>query len=156
MTRTISNTARVSAVQISGSFDPRHRRARLLATSILTGGALRSLAAAAGMMTALGVSPAFAQCFSGVAGTLATFNCNATATGMFSIANGTNATATGGFSNAIGTNATATGQSSNAIGTNATATGQSSFANGNFATATGYTSFANGVAATAYGAGANA
>ena len=35
--------------------------AHLLASSILSGGALRSLAAIAGMMTVLGISPAFAQ-----------------------------------------------------------------------------------------------
>src|SRR5882724_8136469 len=75
---------------------PFRPRARLLAGTVLTGGTLRSLAAAAGMMTVLGVSPALAQCFSGADGVLDTAACeHAAAIGTNSTAVGLNATATG-------------------------------------------------------------
>src|ERR1700737_834013 len=109
------------------------RRVRLLACSMLTGGTLRSLAAAAGMMTALGVSPAFAQCFSGGGSQLTTAAgaCQAAA------ATGTGSTAVGIQSNATGQDATAYGNAATAIGFGATATGQGSAANGSATTATG-------------------
>jgi len=44
---------------------PLSRRARLMGASALAGGALRGLAIAAGIVTAFGASPAFAQCASG-------------------------------------------------------------------------------------------
>src|SRR5262249_56088933 len=43
---------------------PVSRHARLLGASALAGGVLRGLAIAAGMVTALGASPVFAQCAS--------------------------------------------------------------------------------------------
>jgi hypothetical protein len=65
MTRAISTAATDSAsLRGPAPSHPLNRRARLLASSMLCGGTLRGLAAAAGMMTALGVSPAFAQCYS--------------------------------------------------------------------------------------------
>src|SRR5262249_7840097 len=149
------------------------RHARLLGASALAGGVLRGLAIAAGMVTALGASPVFAQCASSATdlngagscaataatGTFSTavgFNANATgvsatAYGNGAVANGGAATATGSSSVATGLSATATGQSSTANGSNATATGQNSIANGANATATGRSSFANGDLATATG-----
>jgi hypothetical protein len=47
-------------IEIAGN-----RRARLMGASAIASGGLRSLAAAAGMMTALGASPVLAQCLSG-------------------------------------------------------------------------------------------
>src|SRR5437660_855838 len=70
-------------------------RAHLLASSILTGGTLRSLAVAAGMMTVLGVSPALAQCFSGAGTDLGAAGCQSVA------ATGLSATAIGQGSTAI-------------------------------------------------------
>src|SRR5258708_39872399 len=54
-------------------------RAQLLASSVLTGGTWRSLAVAAGMMTAFGISPALAQCFSGAGTNLGAAGCQSTA-----------------------------------------------------------------------------
>jgi hypothetical protein len=125
-------------------------RAQSLASCILDGGTVRSLAAAAGMMTALGVSPAFAQCFSGTAGTLASASCDVTA------ATGPNSTAIGLGANATGFSATAYGNSSTANGNGATATGQLSVANGLAATAMGSDSRADGAGATATGNHASA
>src|SRR3954468_8100609 len=85
-------------------------RALLLASSMLTGGTLRSLAAAAGMMTALGVSPALAQCFSGAGAVLDTAACE-------------HAAATGGQSTAVGLGANATGVGATAYGNTAVANG---------------------------------
>lgn len=112
MTRTISKAGRASAVQLSSSLDPRHRRTRLLASSMLCGGTLRGLAVAAGMMTALGVSPAFAQCFSGTTGNLLAAGCNvAAAIGASSTAVGQGAEANGAFATVYGNTAVATGTS---------------------------------------------
>src|SRR5690349_11629067 len=72
----------------------------LLASTMLNGGTLRSLAVAAGMMTAFGVSPALAQCFSGTGGVLDTAACEHTA------ATGVNSTAVGSAANATGIGAT--------------------------------------------------
>ena len=78
----------------SNHSDPRDRRAHLLASSSLCGGALRSLAGAAGMLAAFGLSPAFAQCFSGTTGNLLTIACQAIVpTGTSSTAIGFNANA---------------------------------------------------------------
>src|SRR6185369_4857192 len=79
----------------------RDRRTRLLASSVLTGGTLRDLAVAAGMMTALGISPALAQCFSGAGSNLGAAGCQVTSVG------GANVTAVGKGITAIGNSATA-------------------------------------------------
>src|SRR5262249_56016523 len=74
------------------------RRARLRGASALAGGALRGLAAAAGMAATLGAAPAFAGCNSGnVANTslLPTPACTATATDAQSTAVGPGTNATG-------------------------------------------------------------
>src|SRR6266508_6791467 len=79
---------------------PVSRRARLLGASALAGGALRGLAIAAGMVTALGATPALAQCFSGTPGVIDGAPCaatpavdpNATAVGFQATAQGINAT----------------------------------------------------------------
>ena len=139
--------------------DPRDRRARLVASSILCGGTLRGLAVAAGMMTVAGISPAFAQCFSGIGGNIAGAGCTVTAaTGAFSTAVGSDANATGVAATAFGNGAIANGQQAIAIGASAVATGSfasalgtASFANGTNATATGEFSTANGSDATATG-----
>src|SRR5947207_5480240 len=114
MTRTPSTAARArppaAAARVSAfAGAPFRPRARLLAGTVLTGGTLRSLAAAAGMMTVLGVSPALAQCFSGAGGVLNTAACDAAATGTASTAVGSGANATGDSATAYGANATATG-----------------------------------------------
>src|SRR5260370_40507666 len=91
-------TTHLASAHVSNQVYPSGRRAHLLASSVLTGGTLRSLAVAAGMMTALGVSPAFAQCFSGGGSTLTTAAspCQATAaTGTGSTAGRLNANANG-------------------------------------------------------------
>jgi hypothetical protein len=178
MTRTISMAATTDLVPAHdcGLSYPDRRRGRLLASSVLNGGTLRCLAAAAGMMTALGVSPAFAQCYStatGLAGDCTAvvptggdataFGASSNATGTFATAiganahaNGTTATATGESSFANGSAATATGDAATADGALATATGQQAHAIGDFATATGQHSTANGTNATATGQNANA
>ena len=138
--------------------------------SALTGGALRGLAIAAGMVTVFGGAPAFAQCLSTAAG----FNggcAAATATGVGSTAVGSGATAigppppggSGFFATAYGNNAvangdfaTAAGAGSIANGNQATAVGQGSVANGTQATATGELSVATGTLATATGTFSNA
>src|SRR3954467_13193014 len=97
-----------SAPMLPGYSPLANRQKALLASTLLSGGTLRSLAAAAGMMTALGVSPAFAQCFSGTAGTLTTAACDVTA-------------ATGASSTAVGSGANATGIDATAYGNNAVA-----------------------------------
>ena len=121
---------------------PCDRRGRLLASSMLCGGTLRGLAAAAGMMTALGISPAFASCYS-----------TATALGGDCTAvvpvGGSANTAYGNNANAAGSFATATGANSLALGESVTATGANSVANGINATATGGNASATGDAATA-------
>ncbi|MVT53801.1 hypothetical protein GPL17_25340 [Bradyrhizobium yuanmingense] len=130
----------------------------LLLSSLLGGGPRRSLAAAAGIMTVAGFSPAFAFCYSNGAGL--TGQCNAvgaatglaTAVGQAALADGTAATAYGTGAYANGENATATGFASEARGASATATGSRSYANGAFATATGQASRASGLLATATGA----
>src|ERR1700693_1313710 len=135
MLRTISaaTTTGVGTAHLSNLLYRSSPRAHLLASSMLSGGTLRSLAAAAGMMTALGVSPAFAQCSStatGLAGNCAAAlitGLDATAIGFNSTATGIVATAAatayGNGATANGDHATATGASSNAIGFQATATG---------------------------------
>jgi hypothetical protein len=113
------------------------RRARLLASSALSGGTLRGLALAVGVSiaaTALWAVPARPQ---------QSLNLG-TATGTHSYASGNGATATENF-------ATATGEFSTANGTQATATGQSSIANGATASAFGQGSNATGAATTAIG-----
>jgi hypothetical protein len=87
---------------------PLSRRARLLGASALAGGALRSLAIAAGMVTVFGAAPAFAQCRSTDTGFTGT--CAATA--------------------AIGANSTAVGSGANAAAADATAYGNNAVANG--------------------------
>ena len=120
-----------------------NRRARLLASRMLCRGTLRSLVAAAGMVTVLGVSPAFAQCYSAGAGLSGSCNAvvptgiNATAVSFGANANGANATAIGSGSTANGINATATGVTSDAEGVNATAIGMGAFATGANASAIG-------------------
>src|SRR5437016_14205720 len=92
----------------SQEFDLLHqiRRSRLLASTVLNGGTLRSIAAAAGMMTAFGASPALAQCFSGTGGNIAGAGCTVTvATGNASTAVGFNANATGTDATAYGSDA---------------------------------------------------
>ncbi|MBR0961729.1 YadA-like family protein [Bradyrhizobium japonicum] len=148
----------------------------LLLSCLLGGGPRRSLAAAAGMMTVAGISPAFAQCYSAGAGLAGSCNAivptgpqatavgpnanatggRATAFGSNAMADGDNATATGTFAIANGDAATAMGDSSAADGLFATAIGQNSQARGSEATATGANSIANGTNATATGRGANA
>src|SRR5258708_27033646 len=137
MTRTISAVGQPATTHASSLLYP-DRRGRLLASSVLTRGALRCVAAAAGMMTVLGVSPAFAQCFSGTTGNLLTIACQAIVPG------GTSTTAVGSNANAFGQAATAYGNSSTANGIVATATGAGSTANGDLPTATGTNSLANG------------
>ena len=72
-----------------------------LASSVLNGGTLRSLAVAAGMMTVCGISPAFAQCYSTAAGlagdctAIVPTGASATAIGFNASANGFAATASG-------------------------------------------------------------
>src|SRR4051794_26000553 len=110
-------------------------RALLLASSMLTGGALRSLAAAAGTMTVLGVSPALAHVFPGPVPKSAPA-CDVTA--------------------ATGSNSTAVGLAANATGISATAYGNGAVANGNSATATGRTSIANGPTRPPRGGGSRA
>src|SRR5258708_2688396 len=90
-------------------------RARLLTSSMLTGGTLRSLAVAAGMMTAFGISPAIAQCYS----TATDLGGNCTA----NVPTGTASTAIGAGAKSTGTNATAYGNAANATGVEATAMG---------------------------------
>jgi YadA head domain repeat (2 copies) len=139
---------------------PISRRARLMGASALAGGALRSLAVAAGMAAVFGAAPAMAQCSSNAGGTLsgagacaaaAATGTQSTAIGLNANATGTGATAYGNGALANGDFATATGQFSRANGSNATATGQLSVVNGAVATATGHDSRANGFAATATG-----
>src|SRR6266516_7611189 len=104
MTRTHSTVARVRPAAARASAfagAPFRPRARLLAGTVLTGGTMRSLAAAAGMMTVLGVSPALAQCFSGAGAVLDTAACEHAA------ATDANSTAVGLGANATGANATA-------------------------------------------------
>jgi hypothetical protein len=112
------------------------------------GGTLLGAAAAAGMLTMLGVSPALAQCASGSA-VIASLLCDASASN-----NG--ATAVGAFTVATGAAASAYGFGANANGTSATAVGQGSVANGATATAFGQSSNANGDATTAIGQGSTA
>ena len=111
-------TVHVHGIAVAGDSIsiPRSRRARLLGASALAGDALRRLAIAAGVVTALGASPAFAQNAILDPGLAAGVCLPAAATG---------------------TNSTAVGFNANATGTNATAYGNSAVANGNFATATG-------------------
>jgi hypothetical protein len=132
MTRTISTAATTDLASAHGCglFCPTDRRARLLASSVLNGGTLRCLAAAAGMMTALGVSPAFAACYSTATGLAG--DCTAIVPTGVATAIGFNANATGG-------QATAYGKGSTANGDAATATGVDSTATGGAATATGWT-----------------
>jgi len=117
MRRSILATAQPATAPGYDALDRRDRMALLLASSVLTGGALRSIAAVAGMMTVLGVSPAFAQCFSGTFGNITGAGCDVTA------ATGVASTAVGLNSNATGNDATAYGTSATANGFNATATG---------------------------------
>src|SRR5450756_1287353 len=161
--RTVSTAPIAGFASLFSLSEPPESRARLLASSMLRGGALRSLAAAAGLMTALGVSPAFAQCYS--TGTSLAGDCvvgvapgglNATVMGFFAAGTGQNSTAYGAASRANGTNATATGVGAHATGASATATGEASEAIGTSATATGQLSFAFGEQATATGQSANA
>src|SRR6266481_4842585 len=80
---------------LSNHVYPSDRRALLLASSVLTGGTLRSLAAAAGMITVAGISPAVAECYSTATGFAGT-NCAAIApTGVQSLIIGNQATGTG-------------------------------------------------------------
>ena len=134
MLRTISaaTTTGVGTAHLSNLLYPSKPRAHLLASSMLSGGTLRSVAAAAGMMTALGVSPAFAQCFSTATGLAG--NCAAALiTGLNATAIGFNSTATGIVATrrpCYGNGATANGDRrhrdrrvQHAIGALATATG---------------------------------
>jgi trimeric autotransporter adhesin len=89
---------------------PLSRRARLMGASAIAGGALRSLAVAAGMVTVFGGAPAFAGCQSSATDLSAGTSCAATAS--------------------TGTNSTAIGLNANATGTSATAYGDSAIANG--------------------------
>ncbi len=114
-------TVHVHGIAVAGDSIsiPRSRRARLLGASALAGDAFRSFAIAAGVVTALGTAPAFAQvgCQSDTSDLTAGGSCLAAA--------------------ATGANSTAVGFNANATGTNATAYGNGAVANGNFATATG-------------------
>lgn len=148
MPRNISTAAVIPARGLDEAVFRPKDRASLIASSVLRGGTLRSLAAAAGMMTVLGVSPAFAQCYSAGAGLAG--SCDAI------VPTGANATAIGSGANATGINATAYGAGSTANGGAASATGWNSFANGTNATATGASSNATGVNATATGTGSRA
>ena len=109
---------------------PRDFRAWLFASSVLSGKTLRSLAAAAGIVTAFGGAPGWAACLStnvGFTGTCAATTAagfNATAVGQNAVAAGDFATAYGDSANATGDAATATGHASHAAGLQATATGQ--------------------------------
>lgn len=95
-------TADLVTTLVSNHSDPRGRRPPARQQ--------RTIAVAAGMMTALGVSAALAQCFSGPAGTLGTSACDVAASGVA-------ATAAGFIAKATGTGATAYGAGANATGT---------------------------------------
>src|SRR5262249_45258852 len=82
------------------------RRPRLMGASAIAGGALRSLAIAAGVVTVFGAAPAFAQ-----------VGCQSAATDLSAGAGGCLATAaTGGSSTAVGSAANATGLAATAYG----------------------------------------
>jgi autotransporter adhesin len=152
-------------------------RVRLLGVSALAGGALRSLAIAAGVVTIFDGAPAFAQApivgnntsnfafptapgqdslAAGYGATAsisdaAAFGTLATAS-FQSAAFGTLANASGPTSTAVGYQATATGITGTALGTGSLASGESSTAVGNAATATADESTAMGDSAHATGA----
>src|SRR5256884_7909644 len=113
---------------------------RLMGASAIAGGPLRGLAAAAGMVTVFGGTPALAQC--------ASTNTGFTGTCAAAAATGGDSTAVGQAANATGTFATAYGNAAVAFGIGATATGGFSVAIGNSATATGVFTIANGARAT--------
>src|SRR5437588_9079455 len=90
------STISIATALAGNARKPAGGRAGLLASSALAGGTLRGLALATGVVAAVGVSPALAQCFSGTGGVLNTAACeHAAATGANSTAVGLNANATG-------------------------------------------------------------
>lgn len=150
--------------------DPSGHRVRLLASSMPCGGSFRSLAVAAAMVTALGISPAFAQCLSTATGFTGGAACAATLAGASSLAVGGGANASSNFATALGafsdaggastavgrsavatSSATAVGNFSSATGDSSTAVGQGSQATADFASAYGQNSRATVTNASAFG-----